>query len=180
MRKRRITILVFLAVGLGLVTWVIHDWAADPVERHRSAMDRLTYPPNITGVKGYFSRDYLRWNLQGRLTIHQVADRYSEHREKLVELGYLQRRHFPLVHRDIQKIEGLLEFQRLVVAEPWPQSRIGHYGAGHRAIVVTALPEVMPIWERLIRKFDKPDSDGEKPGKQGQEGSAQREGDRES
>jgi hypothetical protein len=96
-------------VGLGLIAGLRHHKSSG-IDDHISALARLRYPPTAIGPRGWFSSEYLLWNLQGRLSYSQVNQRKDDHRESLVALGYLQRRTFILENR---KLEDPMELQRL-------------------------------------------------------------------
>jgi ABC-type lipoprotein release transport system permease subunit len=94
MRKKVIIIAAGLGLGVLLLIVSTRHHASSPEEENVAALARLRYAPVIKGFGGYFSRDYLAWNLQGRHSDSQVNQIKSQHEENLVASGYLQRQTF--------------------------------------------------------------------------------------
>ncbi len=140
--------------GLCLVAFLRHHPTADD---HVRALASLRYPPTTASLRGYFSYDYLQWNLQGRHSYSQVNQRKSEHQESLVALGYLQRRDFTL-HR---KLEDGMELQQL---QQLHRSACEAAGLGSplvfwstdwsNRVTVTARPGEVRVFEEVLRRFD--------------------------
>src|SRR2546426_4108669 len=65
----RKTVIITVGIGLAglcLIAGIRHH-KSSAIDDHISALARLRYPPTPTGLHGYFSTEYLLWNVQGRL-----------------------------------------------------------------------------------------------------------------
>ena len=158
MRKK----LIVLAAGAGLsglllVAFLCHH-ASTPAEDHIRALAKLRYPPNISSFGGYFSSDYLLWNLQGRLNDSQVNKRKDEHRDGLVALGYLQRRTFKLEHRKLEDGVQLQQLQllhrTLCAANGLGAPLVAWSTDWSNMVTVTARPSEVKVFEEVLRGID--------------------------
>ena len=153
---------IIIAVGLGLgglclIAFLRHHpvFAAD---EHIKALASLRYPPTITRLRGYFSYDYLQWNLQGRHSYSQVIQRKSQHQESLVASGYLQRRDFTLRHQkldDGMQLQQLQQLHRRACEAAGLGSPLVFWSTDwSNRLTVTARPGEVRVFEEVFRGFD--------------------------
>ena len=86
-------------------------------------------------------------------------EKYEHNRDKLVELGYLVRREFPLRHIRVPSEESRRFWQLLLEAFPdCPHTTMEGYEVGTPdAIIVWDRPSRIPAWEKFILEHDIPD-----------------------
>jgi len=159
MRKR--LVIVVAGLGLGALVWSVNSrhHASSPEQEHIAALARLRYAPAIRGVAGYFSSDYLMWNLQGRHSDPQVNQIKSQHKEDLVASGYLQRHSFTLEHRklanDGTELQELQQLHRRACEAAGLGAPLVFWSTDSSNLVtVTARPREIKVFEEVLRGFD--------------------------
>jgi hypothetical protein len=154
MSKRVIGLLGFGLLALCLTVAIWHS-TQPPIEYHKNAIGRLRYPSRPTRLRDYFSSSYVLWTLQGRPSDVKVINRREEHINKLVSLGYLQKRAFHLQHRQLE-MTGAAELFESVRRDSRLQEPLSSwsYTFGSNVVTVIARPAQMKVWEELLRQFD--------------------------
>ncbi len=84
MLRKSIIIAAGLALGGLCLIPLLRHHPVSAADYHIRELARLRYPPTTTSLRGFFSYDYLQWNLQGRHSYSQVIQRESQHQESLV------------------------------------------------------------------------------------------------
>lgn len=144
-------VLVFLV--LGLMIW----WEPITIQYHKQRVKALLnkkpkYDPD-SGLS-YFEGDWVR--------------ALEKHRDKLVELGYLQRREFPLSTIKSPSLQFRRLWEELGTIFPEDPYAEGHgYDSNSPAtIVVYDLSQKLPKWESIILAHDAPPTNIVNAGKQ--------------
>ncbi len=139
---------LILAAGI----WFFRDTSS--VRYHLRALEslrRLAIYPNCP-TRG-ISRESLNWNLAGRPSIKQLETECQRHENALIELGYFERREFPLLFRNLSPpIQWTL--MTLFTPTRHPPCYSFHWNWSGSSIIVTALPGEMSHWKDSIEKFE--------------------------
>lgn len=149
MGKKYKTTAIFIAVSLSilLVVGLIIWWKPIAIKYHNRRINALlNRKPKLDPGSGlsYFDEEW--------------GDAFEKHRDKLVVLGYLQRKEFPL---SIIKSPSL-RFRRLweelgVIFPNNPYTvGLGYDSDSPETIVVWDEPHKLPEWERIISAHDAP------------------------
>jgi len=158
-----ISLVALILASVCLIATISPPAASSEIERNKRALLNLRFPCKPSNV-----RAYVLWNLQGRHTFNQVYARQQFLVERLVALGYLQQRDFPLEHQGSRSFEHRLEVlirQNGLLREPlssWavsfrPKLKTNSWtqdGPELPTVSVTTRSNDMKIWEQLLLDFD--------------------------
>lgn len=89
----------------------------------------------------------------------QYSRKFQEHRKALIELDYLEERTFDTKYLKMfsPRTEAMLaEFRKI-----YPGCSYGV--SGGRGLQITCRPETMPTWESLVKKYDVPSDEPNRP-----------------
>jgi len=139
-------IILFILLGLAVLAYSYRKSLLITYHRlgHRSALKAMRHAatPNL-------QRDRYR----------KSVDRLARHEDALIRLGYLEQRRFQpkFLTGESRQVQAMLEEYR--DRHPGCSYALG-WGKG---LIITDRPERMPTWESLIRKYDVPPTDPNRP-----------------
>lgn len=86
----------------------------------------------------------------------ELLEAYEKHRDSLVELGYFERREFPLLHISVPSLKSrrLREELQAVFPDHTEVMMQGYEPGTRDLIVVWDRPQNLPNWERIISAHD--------------------------
>lgn len=158
--RKRLLIGAILAVVIGAGALLYFSWRErreNSIEYHKAEYlaARDASPMNAVGKCWYKLTGQVPQGTPQRIQV----DKLIRHGEALVRLGYWRRETVVVSNMPVASVWGIVVKKGANLWHPDLTKEICAVGPiGTNTIAVTAVPDHIPIWERLIREVDVPNS----------------------
>ena len=143
---------IIFAVGLLILLWSVRE--TDSLASHLRLYEfarRLHQAKS--GPMKVFSREYVRWTLNGRPSLEALNKERQRHEEELVRLGYFERREFVLKDLDLDG-QARARLARMISGGAFTNNwRMIRMSPQESLLRVTACPGDLKVVDRIIAEF---------------------------